>query len=442
MNYQNIIEKAKILGFTEVELFIKTNETNNITLHKGNVDSFDCKTITGLSIRALKDNKMGYVYTESFEEEDLDLMLNNLVENTNNLNSTKPEFIFDGKAEYDKVINRTCNYNDYTFSDKKNLLEKLEKDLYSVDKRIINVQCVYVENRSTTRIVNSKGMDLAKNFEYILAYAMVVTSDNNETKSGFGLDINFDFNKIDTNKIIKDATYDSLNSLGAGFVSSGSYPVVFSRNVASDILGAFSSIFSGTSAMDKMTSLLGKENTKIFGDNITLIDDPFNKKAINNVSFDDEGIPCHYKEVVTNGVFNGFLHSQQSANFFNTNPTGNGFKASAQSAVSVSPVNLTIKEGQHSKDEIIATIDKGIYVSDVAGLHAGLNTISGDFNLQSSGYLIEDGKLSSAVTLFVISGNFFDMMNNIDMIGNDIIERFDSIASPTLKVKSLSISGK
>ena len=116
--------------------------------------------------------------------------------------------------------------------------------------------------------------------------------------------------------------------------------------------------------------------------------------------------------------------------------------AGTAGAVATRPTNMFIKEGKLSKDEIIATIEDGIFITQVNGLHAGLNPISGDFNVQSSGFLIKNGKLDAPVTLFVTSGNFFEMMNNVEEIGNDIEKRFTGVSAPTLKIKSLAISGK
>jgi PmbA protein len=158
-------------------------------------------------------------------------------------------------------------------------------------------------------------------------------------------------------------------------------------------------------------------------------------------SFDDEGVPCVTKNVVENGVFKGFMHTLKSANALGSKPTGNGFKAGG-GAISSQPTNLYLQEGELTKDEIIATVEDGIYLTDVGGLHAGLNPISGDFNVQGTGFVIKNGKIDRPITLFVVSGNFYEMMNNVELIGNDIEKRFVGVACPTLKIKSLAISGK
>ena len=259
---------------------------------------------------------------------------------------------------------------------------------------------------------------------------------------GFAGDINPSFQQIEKDRIIKEATEAALAQLGAGFVKTGKYPVVFKRDVATELLSAFSSVFTGEAALKKMTILADKVGEKIFGDNITIMDDPFYDDALVKSSFDDEGVPCKTKAVVEKGVFNGLLHSLKTAHYFHVAPTGNGFKMSTAGSISTEPTNLFIKEGNLSKDEIISTVEEGIYITEVNGLHAGLNPISGDFNVQSSGYMIKNGKIDKPITLFVTSGNFFVMMKNIEAIGNDIEKRFVGVASPTLKVKSLAISGK
>ena len=262
-------------------------------------------------------------------------------------------------------------------------------------------------------------------------YNVVPTASKLELLKGF-----------EKERIVEEATEEALSQLGAGFVKTGAYPVVLKRDVATQLLSAFSSVFTGEAALRKMTILADKKGQKIFGDNITIMDDPFYQDALINIPFDDEGVPCKTKAVVENGVFNGLLHSLKTANFYNEEPTGNGFKAGTAGAVATRPTNMFIKEGNLSKDEIVATVEDGIYITQVNGLHAGLNPISGDFNVQSSGFLIKNGKLDAPVTLFVTSGNFFEMMNNVEEIGNDIEKRFTGVSAPTLKIKSLAISGK
>ena len=164
--------------------------------------------------------------------------------------------------------------------------------------------------------------------------------------------------------------------------------------------------------------------------------------AMDKLFFDDEGVPCKTKLVVENGVFNGFLHNLKTANFFKTEPTGNGFKLGVAGAVSTRPTNLFIKEGNKTKDEIIATVEDGLYITDVQGLHAGLNPVSGDFSAQASGFRIEQGKITYPVSLIVVSGNFLKLLQDVVIVGNDEFISYNGVSAPSIKVRELSISGK
>lgn len=440
MNYQNIIEKGLSLGLSEIELYESSSVSNKITLFQGKVNTYTLNNTKSLSMRGKYNGQMGYASTESFDEEGINHCLETLIQNAKYLSSTDVDYMFDGNAEYIKVENPVADYEEVSFEEKVNFLSKLESRLINFDKRIVNVELTYMERASKTRLINSHGINLSKEYSYMVFYAEALAVDGDQSAAKFEADVNTKFSELDADKVFNKLTENVINSLGAGFVQSGKYPVVLSRDVASSIVSAFSSVFSGESAMRKMSILVDKVNQQVFGKNITIINDPFTDKALFKESFDDEGVPCQTIEVVKNGVFTGFFHNLRSANFFKQAPTGNGFRHGA--STSVSPVNLHVQEGNQTEDEIIATIENGIYITEVNGLHAGLNPISGNFNVQSSGYLIENGKKTKPVTLFVLSSNFYEMLNNVEAIANNTEPNFNGIASPSLKIKEVQISGK
>ena len=443
MKFEQIIARGLELGLEAVEIYASTSESNTIKVDEGNLESYNVKKLFGVSIRGLLNGKMGYVYTETLDDDTMEILLQQLLENVKLISSTEEEFMYASGATYQEVPNLESDYKNYSTAEKVAMLQDLEKKTLAVSPKIVKVgYCQYSETSQKVQIMNSKGLDLSRSYSYTTTIVGPLAAEGDQTAMGFAGDINPFFQQIEKDRIIKEATEAALAQLGAGFVKTGKYPVVFKRDVATELLSAFSSVFTGEAALKKMTILADKVGEKIFGDNITIMDDPFYDDALVKSSFDDEGVPCKTKAVVEKGVFNGLLHSLKTAHYFHVAPTGNGFKMSTAGSISTEPTNLFIKEGNLSKDEIISTVEEGIYITEVNGLHAGLNPISGDFNVQSSGYMIKNGKIDKPITLFVTSGNFFEMMKNIEAIGNDIEKRFVGVASPTLKVKSLAISGK
>lgn len=441
MKYADIIAKGKALGLTDLELYVQTNNGMNMRLFEGKLDTYNEKSYFGIAVRGLYEGKMGFAYAETLDN--IDELLEKVIQNAKNLSTTEKEFIYGGSGTYENVKEEVADFGKYSNQDKIQMLQKLEKSILDSDERIKKVSyCNYQENAVVTQIINSKGVNLSRNLSYSSVFAGAVAEANGETAVGFSGDIGYEFEKLELERIRKEVVEDATGTLGAGSIETGTYPVVFRRSVATELLQAFVSLFSGESAKKNLTLLKGKEGTKVFGDNITIYDDPFVENAIVKIPFDDEGVPCHTKTLVENGVFKMFLHNLATADYFQTASTGNGFKSSVASSVRVGPTNLYLQPGQYTFDDLLKSMNSGIFVTEINGLHAGANPISGAFNVQATGYYVKDGKIERPITLFVISGNFIEMLNEVEMIADDLEKRFVGVASPAFKVRKLKISGK
>jgi PmbA protein len=238
----------------------------------------------------------------------------------------------------------------------------------------------------------------------------------------------------------KDMAKTTMNmgvaKLGGKSIPTGSYPVIFSNEMFSDMLGVFSSIFSGEQAFRNMTPLKTKVNEKIFDEKINLVNDPMHIDAYFKPTFDDEGVASQKRHVIKNGVFTGFNHNLKTAKIFNTEPTGNSFGSSIQMA------NFVLEPGHRNSEDIIKGISNGVLITDLIGLHAGVKTVSGEFSLQAAGQKIENGKIAYPVKMIVLSGNFFDMMNHVVEIGSDLKFSLSGVASPSVHIESLMIGGE
>ena len=443
MDLKKLINRGIELGLAEIEVYSSESINKSIKVENGKLDSLNTKAISGYSIRGKYNGKMGYVYYENISEDMFDEIVNKIILNASMITSTEEEILFDGAAEYQSVVHEDTNAADYTNLDKINLLVELEGKLKATDPRIVKVaHNSYMENISKTRIVNSKGLDLTRELGYLGAVCGVLAFENGQSTVGYAQSIAKDFNKLDKELLVKESTDTALNALNAGSAKTGFYETVLNRDCMSQLLSAFTGIFSSEAALKKMTKLIGKEGEKIFGDNIVITEDPFHPNAIAKINFDDEGYPTKTKNIVENGIFKTFLYNLKTAQVFGKTSTGNGFKAGVESPVRVSTTTLYLQPGTKSEEELIASIEDGIYITDISGLHAGLDIISGDFNVQSSGRLIKNGKLADPVTLFVVSGNYYDMMNNVVEIANNLEDTLTGTHAPSVKIAKLAISGK
>lgn len=440
MNYQELIKKAMAAGFSDLEVYEDSGSNLSIAIFNGVVDKNQVSDVSTVTIRGIYEGKMAYLSLEN-KDENPDYIINNLIANAKCLTTDEEFEIFAGSESYPehRVIN--SDFNKYTSFDKIELLKQLEAKVKAADARIVYVPyCNYEEEKMMVRIVNSKGLDIVKKNEFCAVIVQAVAHENNDSQSGFEVQVKLRYDALDIDKICQDVVRKTVAMLNAKPVPSKVYPVVVENEAMTNLFAAYQSIYSGEAAIKKITPLLGKENTQIMSEKITILDDPLNKDAVSVEPFDDEGVACYQKEVVKDGVLKTFLHNLKTAKYFKTQSTGNGFKAGPN--IGVRGMNIHIVPGKLSKAELMKDINEGLLITGFEGLHAGVNPISGDFSLKTCGFLIKNGQIDRAVTLVVAAGNFFKLMNDVEEVGSDLYLSYEGIGAPSIKFKGIAISGE
>jgi len=450
MAYKELIEKifyrGKELGLGDMEVYIRGNKLFDVMIFQGEIDKYSISDEVGLSFRGVYNGKMGYSYTEKVDETSIDMLIKEAIENAVTIDSEDEEEIFEGSKEYKEVNTYNSELENITALQKIEFAKAVEKAALEADKRVTSVNyCLFEEIAEHTILTNTKGLNLESKSNVAIAYVSVVVKDENDVKTGTSYILSNDFSKFNAEKLALEAVKEALSMLGAESIESGTYPVILRNDVAANILESFVSIFVAENVQKNLSLLKGKLNEKIANELITLVDDPFLEGGVASSSFDGEGVATKYKKVIDKGVLKTFLYNNKTAKKDGVESTGNASKASYKSPVGISPTNMYIENGFTTVDDMIKSIDKGIMIIDVQGLHSGVNAVSGDFSLSSYGYLIENGKITRPVNQITIAGNFFEMLNNIELVGNDlkfILPKSGYMGSPSLKVNSLAISGK
>lgn len=437
-----LFEKGKEAGFDDMEVYYQKNKSFNIKIFESEILSYSIAEQEGLSFRGLFNDKMGYAYTEKVDKTSVDMLVREAKINAEIIDSDDEEFIFEGSEEYKQVENYNPSLENVSTEEKIELAFALEKAAQDFDKRVEKVDpCMYSESFSESIVVNSKGLELKDRSNLAILYAGVKVKDGEDIKTSSSYKMTNDFTKFDVEEIAKEAVEEGIAMLNAKPIGSGDYRTVLRYDVASDFLESFTSIFSAEAVQKNLSRLKGKLGEKISNEIITIVDDPFMKDGIASTGFDSEGVATTYKKLIDKGVLKTFIHSLKTAKKDGVEPTGNGFKG-YKSSISIGPTNMYMEAGQTSFDDMISDIDKGLMVTEVQGLHSGLNTISGDFSLSASGFVIEDGKIGRPVNQITIAGNFFDMLNDVEDLADDIKFGMSAIGAPSMKIKTLSVAGE
>jgi PmbA protein len=227
----------------------------------------------------------------------------------------------------------------------------------------------------------------------------------------------------------------TLRKLGGRAVPIQSVPVVLEPNIARDLLGDIFNAASGESIFRKASFLVGQLGEKIANERLTVIDDGTIRGKLGSRPFDGEGLPSRRTVVIGNGVLEGYLLNTYTARKLGLKSTANAGRGLTGSP-GVEAGNLFIEPGPHSPEEIIKSVSKGFLITELLGF--GVNIVTGDYSRSASGIWIENGELTFPIQGVTIAGNLKEMLNSIEMIGNDLDFR-GSVVSPTLLIGRMTI---
>ena len=447
MNFDKIISiiknEAERLGVSSYELYYMSSEDLSVETLKDDVSAFSSGLSGGLSFRCSVNSRMGYASTELLDEAEVESLVGRAVENASNTEKEDTVGIFAGSPSYEKV-----NAKPFVATDAatlKALALELQRETYAATDKIADgTQSAAVSGAVTVRIYNSNGLSLENQTGVSLAYAMPVVRDGEESQESFEMvELTDD---VSPAEVAKTAVGKALAKLGSSGLETGKYNVIIDSRSMRSILSAFSSAFSAKNAQLGLSLLAGKEGTSIASEIVTLTDDPMRPGVSMQTPFDAEGVAAHRKAVIEKGVLKTLLHNLESAKAAGVESTGNASRAGYSSPVGISPYAFCIEAGEYSHDALLELAGNGVYITEVKGLHAGANAVTGDFSIESAGFMIENGKLTRPVKSFTVAGNFFELLGNISALSNEVTVgisgSFTRFGSPDVLIRDMSIAGK
>ena len=448
MNYDAfkaaVAEAAAKMGIGEYELYYMSEESISVSAHQHEVNRFSSSVNGGACFRCIVDGNMGYASTELLDEEQASAIVSRAVDNARTVESEDAVFIHGAGDSYRETAAQDIPLP--AAGEMISFILDCQDKAYAADPRVCDgTSSQFVAERVTTRLTNSKGLDL-QNVSSFQGGIVGAVLEQDGQKYNY-----YDYRAgsaggIDRAELVQSAVSKAAATIGAEVAGSGKVPVVFDPEVMADFLAIFCPVFSADQAQKGLSLLKGREGEEIAAPVLTLMDDPFYPGCTVQAGFDAEGVATSTKAVIEDGVLKTLLHNLKTAAKDGRRSTGNACKASYAASVSVAPYSFYVKPGALSREELFAKAGDGIYLTEVSGGHAGANAITGDFSLQSSGFLIEGGKITKALRGFTVAGNFYELLKAVSAVGSDLKFGLPSgstvFGAPSVLVRELSIAGK
>lgn len=429
-------------GIAEFEIYYTNVEEMSTETLKDEISAFTSGLTSGIGFRCIVDGHMGYASTSLFEENEIESLVYRAIDNAKVIENDDMVFIYKGSEKYEKTTAPLPK--DVSAADLKRAAIEIQKKNYEASEYVTEgTQSYAMSYTSETYLFNSNGLDLYDKCGNSACGAAPVVNKDGESQGSFEISDGLDESLYE--ELAKKATQNALDRIGAEEIPTGKYNVVIDGKQMRQILGTFSSVFSAKGARLGMSKLAGKEGEKIAADCVNVIDDPMREGCAIQASFDGEGVATYRKEVISNGVLNTLLYNLTEAQLAGKKSTGNGLRGGYAGQVTISPFNFGLCPGKYSQEELFELAGDGVYVTGMKGFHAGADAVTGDFSIESEGFLIEHGKRGKAIKSFTIAGNFFDLLKDIEALGNETKWGYSSLCmygSPDVLLKNVSVAGK
>ena len=441
MKYDKFFALAKERGIEECELSISKSTSLEFSLFHSEIDSYSSNSSSMYMARGIYKGKMGAIVSDVYNKDSAELFVNKIIENASVIENDDPVFIFKGSEKYHKISTFNKELENISVDTKLNNLYELEKRIKEGDPRIVEVETVgYAETSSTSTILNSHGLKLTQKNNDFYYYGGAVAKEGDEVKTGFDLAFGNDFSKFNLDELAKSIIKETTSKLGGYQCASATYKAVLSPDVVKSFINAYIGSAVAEDVQKNSSLFVGKLGQKVASKKVTIEDKPL-AKTIFAKSFDDEGVATKNLSIIKNGVLQTYLYNLTTAAKEGVQSTGHG-SVSGGSKVGTTTWYLEMKPGRKTQEQLFEEVGNGVYITEVTGLHAGLNPRSGNFSLQSTGFMIENGKVTHGLDIITVSGNLVELFNSINEVGSDSKEFVSAIKCPSVIVKKIVVSGK
>ncbi len=440
-NTKKFFELAKQHHFEAADLSISKGHSLSASLYHGEIESYSEENTIEATARGIVNGKLGGCVTEKFDKDTVEFMIDTIEKTAKVIETNDPVIIYKGSKKYHRGNYYNKALFEIPFEQKKKILFEIEKRLFAYDKRINEVASVsYSESSEENVLTNSYGLNLKIKKSDFSIVAQITVKEKDEIRSDYEVFAGNNLEEFNVDEFVKTLAEKTLKKLGSSQCKSKKYPVILNPECTATLIRAFLSSTNAEDVQKNSSLFIGKLHQQIASKKLTVTENPLVKNVFFNY-FDDEGVAINKKDIVKKGVLETYLYTLETAAKDGVEPTGNGYRGAGKASAGLG--YIIVKPGRKSEEEMISSIKEGVYITDLEGLHAGMNARSGNFSLQSQGFMIRNGKIAEPLALITLSGNLVEMFNNIKDVGSNSKFLLGGRAScPSMSFKKLVVSGE
>ena len=419
-------------GCSDARVSVYSGNNSSFEYRDTQLDKLEQSSENGMSIHLYVDGRYASYSTNRLDKKELEKFISNGIEATRFLAKDEYRKLPDPERYYKgggKDLELEDNkYDQITVDEKLALIKENTAEVYGSDSRITSVSSGYSDGTSSSYMLVSNGFEGESDTTYYsLSSSVSMKGEGDARPSSYWYDSAIFWDALQKKNIGQTAYERTLRKLGQEKINSGVYPMLIDNTQITRLLSPIISALYGSSIQQKNSFLIDKKGEQIASEKFTLIDDPHILRARGARWFDGEGVATRKMTVIENGVLKTYYIDTYSGAKLDMEPTIQG------------PSILTCLHGNKDFDQLLTSMEKGIWVTGFNGGNS--NSTTGDFSFGIEGFLVENGKTVKPVNEMNITGNLLTLWKNIIEIGNDPL-LISSWRIPSMLFDAVNFSGK
>ncbi len=436
---ERLVRRGLRFGADDVEIYVQTSRNLSVRVRNADIETIQEAASGGVGFRVLVNGSMGFSHCNDFNEKALDETMKKAIafarlttpDEFNALPGNLPHHDVEGL--YDPSIAGIDT------GKKIDMALELE-ELAMQDARVTHSSgASFGEWESEMVIANSHGLLKSyRSSSCSVGVSVVAQKGDQRNTGGRSTSRRFFADLEPLDEVAAEAAKRAWEMLDPQMVRTQRAPVIYDPRVARSLIGGIISAINGDRVNQGASFLQDSLNEPFASELLTIVDDATRARGLGSKPFDGEGMPAFKRTLVEQGVLKGFLHNTYSAKRAGTESTGNASRGGFTRLPGIGTHNLYAEPGQHTPEQIIANTQRGLLLTGVTGY--GINAVNGNYSGGASGFWIENGQIAHPVQGLTIAGSARDILQGIDMMGNDV-DMSLSFTAPTFRIREMQIGG-
>ena len=437
------VEAALSSGASDADAWVEESTSRRVRIYAGEVESLSDAGGRGIGVRAFAGSRAGYAYGTDLSEEGVLQVASAAREAAELADEDEYEGLPDeaGTAQVDGLA--SAEFGDWPTERVVELALGVDRAARSREGVTQVENSVYSDAQGSVALANSRGFAASYSATQAWAYSSAFAGEGADLMTGLGVGMGRDPGALDPEAIGAEAAERALALVGARQPESRRCPVVLDAFVAASFVGFLGAMLSADAIQRGRSLFAGREGDEVADPALRLADVGTDPEGPSSAPFDGEGTPTGRTGLIEDGRLIGFLYDSRTARKAGRSTTGNASRGSYRTPPSVGTTNLIIEPGELDLDGLVARAGDGLYVTDVAGLHSGVNPVSGTFSVGASGRLIEEGALGTPVRELTIASDLVSMLKAVRFVGSEArwVPFGGSVKTAPLLVAEMAVSG-